>query len=253
MIGRVNKYHNILWLMTIGVILSEVGNSRADYLIADLSDHRIAITSGFTGAEVLLFGTRDGQGDVVVILRGPAEALVVRRKARTAGLWLNRDEVVFADAPGYYAVAASRPLADIAPKALFRDLGIGFANLNLSAAYSGTLTDPDPFRDALLRNMTRLGLYSADPATVIFVGGQLFRTTFNFPANVPTGLYHADIYLISLGVVVSRRTTALQISKSGFEAAMFQFARFQPLAYGLVAVAVALMAGWIAGMVFRKG
>ena len=42
-------------------------------------------------------------------------------------------------------------------------------------------------------------------------------------------------------------------TKSGFEAAMFQFARFQPLAYGLVAVAVALMAGWIAGMVFRKG
>lgn len=253
MIGREMYYNKILLLTVAFVFLSEAQNTRADYLIADLSDHRIAITSGFTGAEVLLFGTRDGQGDVVVILRGPAEALVVRRKARTAGLWLNRDEVVFADAPGYYAVAASRPLADIAPKALFRDLGIGFANLNLSAAYSGALDDPDPFRDALLRNMARLGLYSADPATVTFVGGQLFRTTFNFPANVPTGLYHADIYLISLGVVVSRRTTALQISKSGFEAAMFEFARFQPLAYGLVAVAVALMAGWIAGMVFRKG
>jgi uncharacterized protein (TIGR02186 family) len=88
---------------------------------------------------------------------------------------------------------------------------------------------------------------------VTFVGGQLFRTTFDFPANVPTGLYHADIYLISLGVVVSRRTTALQISKTGFEAAMSEFARFQPLAYGLVAVVVALMAGWLAGVVFRKG
>jgi uncharacterized protein (TIGR02186 family) len=234
------------------VALALSGPARAQYLIADLSEHKISITSGFTGAEVLLFGTRDGEGDVIVVLRGPQQPLVVRRKARTVGLWLNRDQVIFAGAPGYYAVAASRPLAEIAPPALLEEHEIGFRNLRLSPSYTGVHPELEAFGEALLRNMERPGLYRAETGEVVFVGKQLFRTTFAFPANVPTGLFHADIFLVEDGVLVSKRSTALEISKSGFEAAMFQFAKHRPLAYGLVAVVVALMAGWVGGVIFRK-
>jgi uncharacterized protein (TIGR02186 family) len=226
--------------------------ARAQTLIADLSEHKISITSGFTGAEVLLFGTRDGEGDVIVVLRGPEEPLVVRRKARILGLWLNRDEVRFARAPGYYAVAASRPLAEIASPALFEEHEIGFRSVRLSPSYAGVHGDLKAFREALLRNMQRLGLYRAETSEIAFVGRQLFRTTFAFPANVPTGLFHADIFLIDDGVLISKRSSALEISKSGFEATMFQFANYRPLGYGLVAVVVALMAGWGAAVIFRK-
>jgi len=243
----------LLPLIALMLVFGGSADTRAEYLIADLSNHRIEISSGFTGASVLLFGTRGGNGDVVVVLRGPPEPLVVRRKARTFGLWLNRDDIVFTDAPGYYAVAASRPLLEIASPALLQDLAIGFDNLPLTLFEESNLDELGIFRAALLRNMGKIGLYSGATAQIAFVGSQLFRTTFEFPANVPTGLYHADIFLIDEGAVVSRRTTALQISKTGFEAAMFSFAQYQPLLYGLVAVAVALVAGWTAGIVFRKG
>ena len=40
-------------------------------LVAALSNHLVAISTGFSGTDVLLFGAIDGTGDVVVVVRGP--------------------------------------------------------------------------------------------------------------------------------------------------------------------------------------
>ena len=45
--------------------------ARAEGLVADLTSHLIAITTGFTGASVVLFGATDGPGNVIVAVRGP--------------------------------------------------------------------------------------------------------------------------------------------------------------------------------------
>ncbi len=235
-------------LPALVLIAMTVSSAQGATVVADLSDHRIEVTTGFTGARVLLFGARDGDGDVVVVLRGPPKPVVVRRKQRRLGLWLNRDEVVFEDAPGYYAVAANRPLAGIAPPTLFAEHGIGLENLVLARETEGD----SGFRAALLRLMKGGGRYRETPDGVSFVDNRLFRSTFVLPADVPTGLYRADVLLIVDGVVADKRTTALNIGKTGFGAAMFDFAHAYPIAYGLVAAVVALMAGWTTGMVFRK-
>ncbi|HEX3065649.1 MAG TPA: TIGR02186 family protein, partial [Dongiaceae bacterium] len=71
----------------------------AEPLVADLSNHLIAITTGFTGAQVLLFGATDGPGDVVVVVRGPTGRAVVRRKDRVFGIWINSAGRDFAEVP----------------------------------------------------------------------------------------------------------------------------------------------------------
>ncbi len=242
---------SVAWALAV-LLAGVAAPAAAQTVVVDLGAHKIAITSGFTGAEVLLFGTHDGDGDVVVVLRGPEKPLVVRRKERIAGMWLNRQEVIFAAAPGYYAVAATRPLAEIADEALWAENRIGFRHLDLAPSFADSDADLAVYREALLRNMARPGLYQREVSEIRRVGKRLFRTTFDFPANVPTGIFHADVYLIEDGVVLTERTAALEVSKSGFSAAMFGFSRQRPVFYGLVAVAVALVAGWTAGMVFRK-
>ncbi len=114
-----------------GVIVTS--GARANQVEVDLGQHLISIHYSFTGAEVLLFGAKDGEGDIVVVLRGPAETAVVRRKARTAGIWINRDLATFEGIPGYYAVASSRPLADIGAPEMFEVNQIGLDNLRLKA------------------------------------------------------------------------------------------------------------------------
>ena len=65
--------------------------ARAEGVVADLSSHLIAITTGFTGASVVLFGATDGRGDVIVVVRGPEREMTVWRKSRVAGIWVNAE------------------------------------------------------------------------------------------------------------------------------------------------------------------
>jgi uncharacterized protein (TIGR02186 family) len=244
-----------LILLALMVWLASVAGSRiaqAASLVADLSSHLIAITTGFTGTDVLLFGAKEEPGDIVVVVRGPAGAVAVRKKSRVAGIWVNADRVVFTGVPSYYAVATSAPIAAIAPPPVLARHQIGFDELKLLAPAN---VDPDrmrEFRAALIRRKQREGLFLAEPGEVSFLGDTLFRASVYFPANVPVGVYLVEVLLLRDGAVVSAQTTPLIISKVGFGAEVFDFAHKDAALYGLIAIAVALVAGWLPHLLLRK-
>ncbi|HEV3177595.1 MAG TPA: TIGR02186 family protein, partial [Stellaceae bacterium] len=60
----------LLLLASLGLAAAS-GPARAQALVADLTNHLVAITTGFTGTSVVLFGATDGNGDVIVVVRGP--------------------------------------------------------------------------------------------------------------------------------------------------------------------------------------
>src|SRR6059036_96855 len=92
------------------VFLESLSPARAEPLIADLSNHLIAITTGFTGTDVLLFGATDGPGDIIALVRGPTGRAIVRRKDRIMGIWINKSAMGFEDVPNFFAVSSSKPL-----------------------------------------------------------------------------------------------------------------------------------------------
>jgi uncharacterized protein (TIGR02186 family) len=238
----------------VAVVLAALaGPVDAQPLLADLFKHRITIDSGFTGADVLLYGAIDGEGDVVIVVRGPEERVVVRRKDRVAGIWINVDDVEFTGVPAYYAVATSRPLADIV-RASFRGLyQIGLPSLRLDTADARPAEEIATFREALIRNRVRDGLFAGEIGKIEFPGETLFRTLVHFPANVTEGTYSAQIFLIRDGVEVSSETIPLFVNKTGFQAEVNYWAHAQPAIYGLVAILLALVSGWVAAVAFRKG
>ncbi len=240
-------------LAVLAALVAGMQPSRgAEPLIADISEDLIAITTGFEGSDLLLFGTTEGEGEVIVVVRGAAEEVVVRRKARVAGIWINRDDVRFVEAPNFYHVASSGPIEELLPASVLSEAQIGVEQLVLETTNALDRDDAEAFRAALIRNQQRRGLYNETPGEVSFAGGRLFRTKVSFPANVQTGPYAAEVYLVDNGAIVSMTVTPLRVSKLGFEAEMFSFAHRQSALYGLIAIAVALMAGWLAGFVFRK-
>ncbi len=106
--------------------------------------------------------------------------------------------------------------------------------------------------DALIRNQQRVGLYPAEVGRVGFLGNRLFRTRLTLPANVPTGASEAKVYFLREGQIVSAQTTPLFVNKIGLEAEIFDFAYEQSALYGIIAILVALMAGWLAHVAFRR-
>ena len=239
-------------LLFLGLLCAPAGNARAVDLVADLSDHLVAITTGFAGTEVLLYGAVEQPGEIIVVVRGPERRTVLRRKSRVAGIWMNTAAMTFEQVPAYYSVAASGPLSEIAEQGELDRLQIGIENLRPRALSVASANVLENWRSALIRNKQRAGLYAERLGTVSFLADKLFRTRIAFPANVPTGIYLADVYLLRDGLVVSAQTTPLNIRKAGTEADLYDFAHEQAGLYGLVAVFVALMAGWLAHLAFRR-
>jgi uncharacterized protein (TIGR02186 family) len=226
--------------------------ARAEALVADLSSHLVAITTGFTGADVLLFGAVEGPGDVVVVVRGPDERVTVRRKARSLGIYFNRKEMTFEAVPSFYAVAASRELDKIAPAAERAREEIGAEYLPMVPEVERDPATVAEFRAALIRNEEAEGAYAAAVGKVDFLGARLFRANVAFPATVAVGTYQVQVFLFRGGDVVAAQTTPLVVGKIGASADLFDFAHRYAVAYGAIAVAMALMAGWLAGAVFRR-
>jgi len=223
-------------------------------LVADLSSHLVAITTGFTGTDVLLFGATDGPGDIAVVVRGPSQDEIVRRKGRFGPIWANDDEVTFREVPSYYRVASSVPLEEFGADALLSRHQIGLDSLRLLSADDGVpAEEAAEFRTALVRLKTEENLYDQGVADVQLMSNRLFRTELHFPANVPTGTYMVEVYLFREGQVTSAEIVPLTISKIGVGAEIYDFAH-GPLAllYGLLSVLLAGSAGWAAGAVFRR-
>jgi len=222
-------------------------------LIADLSEHQIQITTGFVGTDVLLFGTVDPESDVVVVVRGPEEETTVWRKGRYAGVWVNDRRVVFPRVPSFYAVRSSAPLAEIATEATRARHGMGAQYLRLRSNEENlSEADQKIFRQALIRNKIRQGLFATEGEQIAFLGGQLFRTRLHFPANVPTGFYDVEVFMLQDGRVVHAQTTPLIVRKAGLGADVFYFAYNYSALYGIIAVLLAVAAGALAAFVFRK-
>jgi uncharacterized protein (TIGR02186 family) len=201
---------------------------------------------------VLLFGATEGEGDVIVIVRGPEVPVVVRRKTREVGIWVNTERIAFSGAPAFYRVAASRSLDQIANEALRARQQIGIEYLRLAPERRLTPAKLDDFRQGLLRNKVREDLYSDRVGDVAFLGPRLFRTRFYLPANVPPGTYTVEVLLVRDNQVIAAQTTPMLVNKTGIGADVYDFAHRHSAVYGLIAVLIAVLSGWTAGTVFRK-
>ena len=235
------------------MVLCLGADSRAqDLFLGDLMDRRITITAGFNGTDVFIYGVKEGDGDVVVVFRGPPVDYSVRRKERIAGIWLNTDRVDFQGVPSFYAIAASKPLDQLMTPAAQAREDIGVAHLNLIPASDASSSDTASFAAALVRVKEAMGLYGSVTANISFENRPLYRGTVHFPANVTTGNYDVRVLLVRGGEVVGAQTIPLQINKGGADAWVYDRAHDQSAAYGLCAIAGALLLGWAAHLVFRK-
>jgi uncharacterized protein (TIGR02186 family) len=230
-------------------------------LVPDVSQRQINIQSGFTGAEMLLFGAiiyprgvaPDGQVDVAVVLRGPTRSVTLREKQKIAGIWINVDSTDFRSVPAYYAIASSRPLYQIVNSKTAAIYELGLDRLQLSPSGEVNATEQRRFVDGLVDLNRRNGLFRQEAGTVEITDQVLYRARLKIPSSVPVGVYTAETLLIRDGrVIVADDNVEVRIRKTGFEQLVTILAQDYALFYGAMAVLVSLLLGWFAGFVFNR-
>ena len=247
----------VLVLLAITPLLLGQASPR---LVPDISARSIDIRYSFTGAQLLLFGAILYPGgrvpsrplDVVVVLRGPVQPLLVREKEKIAGVWMNADSHRFRSAPSYYAVASSKPIKQLVDERTAAVYELGTENLQLSSGGGAQPEKERRFEAGLLDLRRREGLYVEYPQGVEISDGVLYRARIVIPSQVPVGTYDAETFLIDRGKVIAAATKQIEIRKTGFERFVALAARRYSFAYGLVAVLLSLGLGWAAAAAFRR-
>lgn len=229
-------------------------------LVPDISARSIEIRYSFTGAQLLLFGAilypggrvPSDPADVIVVLKGPVEPILVREKQKVAGIWMNADSNRFRSAPGFYAVASSAPVRQLVDERTAAIYELGLQDLQLSPG-GGALPDKERrFEAGLLDLRKRQNLYAEHPRGVEISEGVLYRARIAIPSQVPVGTYTAETFLVDNGKVVAAATREIEIGKSGFERWVALVARRNSFLYGLASVLLSLGLGWAAAAAFRR-
>lgn len=243
------------------IALLLLSGARDPILVPEISQHEVQVRQGFTGAQLLLFGailnpegTRAGRDyDIVVVLKGPTQSIVLREKTRVAGIWINADSAEFRSAPGFFAVAASRPIDQIVDDKTAAIYELGLPWLQLSPIGSIDPVQQTRFASGLVDLMSRQGLYKQDQHGVQVNEQVLYQARISLPSNVPVGTYTAETFAIARGRVVTSAISRVEVRKLGFERLVADFAQNNAFLYGLIAVAISVGMGWAAGRLTRLG
>lgn len=235
------------------------GPARAETVVAGVSQKRVAITANFDGSEILVFGAIRREAPppegpplaVVVTVRGPTGPVRVWRKERRFGVWLNTSSVRITQAPAFYAVATSGPFEEVLTPTEDLRHQVSIARAIRAVGIAGTEEAP-AYVEALIRLRTAAGLYQLREGAVELAEETLLRTSLRLPANLPEGRFTVRILLTRGGSVLDSAEEVVDVQKVGIERFLFRLSRDEPLAYGTLALVIAILAGWAASEGFRR-
>lgn len=238
--------------------------AKAESLQMGISVDQVPVSSSFDGAEIVIFGSIEtteqaalfrGEYDVVIRVEGAPEDVVIRKKDRIGGIWINNEAETFEAVPSFYSILSARPLNLISNSIELAPNSLGINNLGKNVPVKGQKTlimDPGEFSDALLRLRIEQDLFSEVPGTLKQLSPSLFRARLSIPANVPIGEHKVTAFLFRNGEILNTNESSFVIEKVGFERWIYDLAHEQGLLYGIMAVLMAIFTGWAANAMFRK-
>ena len=118
---------------------------------------------------------------MAVIVTGPRQTVVTRRKGRVLGVWVNQASRTFRNVPSFLDIRSNRPLDAIAPADVLRRQGIGLKNALFNA---GIPSDgDDPFLINFVNTRLQEGRFNERFDGVTFLSRAAFRNEMPLPTT----------------------------------------------------------------------
>ena len=235
-----------------------VNISFAKSIVADLSNDSININTGFNGAELFLFGTYDGQegDDLFIFIEGPKTEATIYKKDYISGIWINKESVTFKNVPSfYYSIFSNLEVSNESLNYLTLN-NLGSSNLKLISKNPQKYKNLGEWVNSFDARMKKSGMWITKKGTgkekIEIKGNKLFRAPVILPATVLPGNYKVKILHLRDGEKISEENTQIFVKKTGMGSKIYNFAHDYSAFYGIFAIILAIFAGYLAAVGFRK-
>jgi uncharacterized protein (TIGR02186 family) len=210
----------------------------------------------FHHGKVSVKGTLPEGCDGALIVQAPNQEMKMSIRGKRFGLWMAVGTAVFENAPAFYQCLTSKPIAGIASPETALENGIGFeklkAEMELEVEKDGSeAEDKGVWKDEFVRFKESTGVFSVEEGalTVATSRGNTERIEGEIilPARSPEGSYRVTLLGFKDGNLVARVEETLSIHLENSVGFLRDLAFQHGWIYGIVAVIVALLAGFGVG------
>ena len=228
-------------------------------LVTDLSKKVISINVNFSGSKFHIFGAvkrgfnKNGSidqppFDIIIEVIGPSSNFDLFKKEKMFGLWTNKKIKTLRNIPSFYSVAGTKPLESIMSKKDLDSFQIGLFE-QMQSSPKGEISET-LLNEILLTNKLKTA-YQKNTQPIVFLENTLFSTEIDLPTDLKEGNYIVKIHLIRFKQVLASKEDTIFVRKVGIEQWLFFLAQKKPYVYGLLAVTLAIVLGWLASLTFK--
>ena len=242
----------ILKTITVYVLLLLFNsNLQARPIISGISTNEINIDTKFTGAEILLFGAKDDSGDVIIVIRGPKKDYRINKKGKVIGIWHNQKRLKFKDTYSYYSFFSTNQKTKSSDR-IIRNLEIGKKNIDFNMSGKVKEYEKNDFKVEFTKILESKELYLTNSDKIDFLDETLFKVMLKFPKNISSGVYTVEIYLIDDNNLSAFQAIPIYVNQVGFSAKINNMAYQNSIIYAILAILIAVIAGWFANFAFNR-
>ena len=203
-----------------------------------LDKFKIEINSNFLGEEIMLFGQKEQNDDIIIIFEGEKQNARLYRKIKENFFWINKTKEL-SEIPSFFAIFSS-PKISLSEIFLIPDLT---KKHYLISNYRQELYE---IRTALQNK----GLYYEEELEN--TDGNLFLKKFKIPDNIPAGNITITFYEIDDGNVTSISKKNLIIEKRGLANKLELLLTQQSFFYVFILVIFSIIFSLLSNLIFRK-
>ncbi|BAU22767.1 hypothetical protein THC_0369 [Caldimicrobium thiodismutans] len=172
-------------------------------------------------------------------------------------IWMKVNDIHYKNLPLFYYIYSNKPIESILPKKILENYDLGFAVLGEKAEIF-PLKDPNQkikFWQEYLKYQGKHRLY--EEKVVQFTCNEdkapKLEATLDWPYQAPPGEYQVELYEVKQGTIVKEIRESIKVSQVGLVKVLADFSKNQALIYGIFSVIIALVAGFLVGLIFKKG
>jgi uncharacterized protein (TIGR02186 family) len=242
--------------VTFSVLFS---NAPAWALTAHVTPQNIPIKLMYNGAQLSINGESDVNDDLIVRISSEPEETHMKFKGKAAGLfWMKMGDISFEHVPTVYLLASSRNLDILLPVVEQIKEGIGFESIKAAAKMESSSPDMDPERwiEEFIKFKKAEKLYQVQEGAITRLQGSennKYQLDIKWPYQAAPGTYNVEVLAVRDGNVVDRSETSLTVARTGLVAKLSDLAFNHAALYGMIAIVVAMAAGFAVGALFKKG
>jgi hypothetical protein len=247
-----NARHGLTCLVIGLLALAPAASASAASPDLQVTPNLIHIWTFFNGTRLTVSAKIPRGAEAVAEVVGESRDQELLRKGRRVGVWMTVGEVEVQNAPSVYLAMSTAAQLFSSPVTM----PWGYGALGRQVSFTGrvgTTTTSELFRQ-FIRLKSSEGLYGLFPGALKVVAeGDRDRVqgTFRLPTKIAPGTYLVHLTVIRKGQRLEHQSLPLQVVMVGSPAIFHELAYQHGAIYGILAVVIAIFAGFVIGLLFK--